>query len=190
MRHLLPRNMVCDRVVRCIPVRKIHPLALLALLASVFLLSLMMAANSRAEEQNTSQAIGVNNYEVDGVEVALLSVRRISDGSLTVKWEYRNKTGQPKKLGASFSGMGSSEAYSLVWHAYLADARNKMKYPVAKDERGDPVAGKHAPGKVVVLGPKKTISTWAKFISVPPEVKKISVFIPGVDPFEDVAISE
>jgi hypothetical protein len=33
------------------------------------------------------------------------------------------------------------------------------------------------------------MGTWAKFI-VPPEVKKISVFVPGVQPFEDVEISE
>jgi hypothetical protein len=63
--------------------------------------------------------IAVNDYEVDGVE-ALLSVNRISDGSLTVKWEYRNETNAPKRPGESFDGMGSTEAYSLVWHAYLA----------------------------------------------------------------------
>jgi len=147
-------------------------------------------AQAAPEDQAGSHAIAVSNYEVDGVQVALLSVRRLSDGSLTVKWEYRNKTDQPKKLGESFEGMGSSEAYSLVWHAYLADSKNKMKYPVAKDDRGEPVAGRHAGRKVVVLGAGKTLGTWAKFISVPSEVKKISIFIPGTDPFEDVDISE
>jgi hypothetical protein len=143
-----------------------------------------------AEEQKSDQPVAINDYEVDGVEVGLLSVKRISDGSLTVKWEYRNKTNEAKRLGENFDGMGSSEAYSLVWHAYLADSRNKVKYPVAKDQRGNPVAGRHGPRKVVVLEPKQTMSTWAKFINVPPDVKKISVFIPGVQPFEDVEISE
>lgn len=77
--------------------------------------------------QKSDQPIAVNDYEVDGVPVALLSVKRISDGSLTVKWEYRNKTNEPKPLGESFDEMGSSEAYSLVWHAYLADSRHKIK---------------------------------------------------------------
>jgi len=136
-------------------------------------------------------AIAVGDYEVAGVEVALLSVKRVSDGTLTVKWEYRNTTDQPKKLGESFKGMGWSEPFSLVYDAYLVDARNRMKYPVVKDTRGDLVAGKH-PGrsKVVVLGPKQTLGTWAKFIAVPAEVTKISVFIPGVQPFEDVAIGD
>jgi hypothetical protein len=40
------------------------------------------------------------------------------------------------------------------------------------------------------LGPGKVLGTWAKFIAVPPEVKKISVFIPGVQPFEDVEITD
>jgi hypothetical protein len=104
---------------------------------------------------------------VDGVEVALLSVKRISDGSLTVKWEYRDRTHEPKRLGESFDGMGSSEAYTLVWHAYLADSRNKIKYPMAKDQRGTPVAGRHGPRKVVLVEPKQTMGTWAKFINVP-----------------------
>jgi hypothetical protein len=142
-------------------------------------------------EKGPAPTLAVGDYEVEGVEVALLSVKRVSDGTLTVKWEYRNQTDQPEKLGESFKGMGWSEPFSLVYDAYLVDARNRMKYPVVKDTKGNLVAGKH-PGnrKVVVLGPKKTLGTWAKFIAVPPEVKKISVFIPGAQPFEDVPIGD
>jgi hypothetical protein len=136
-------------------------------------------------------ALGVGDYEVDGVEVALLSVKRVSDGTLTVKWEYRNKAEKPEKLGESFKGMGWSEPFSLVYDAYLVDARNRMKYPVVKDTKGNLVAGKHGgKGKVFVLEPGRTLVTWAKFIAVPPDVKKISVFIPGVAPFEDVPIGD
>lgn len=132
--------------------------------------------------------LGVSDYEVEGVKVVLQSVRRMSDGTLTVKWEYRNETREPRKLGESFEGMGSSEAYSLSWHAYLADGATRTKFPLAKDPRGTPVAGAHAPGKVVVLGPRKTLSTWAKFLGVPERTRVISVFIPGCQPFEDVPI--
>lgn len=59
-------------------------------------------------------------------------------------------------------------------------SRNKTKYPVAKDQRGTPVGGRHGPRKVILLEPKQIMSTWAKFINVPPEMKEISVFIPGV----------
>jgi hypothetical protein len=148
-------------------------------------------APGTAEKGSARAAIATADYEVPGVEVALLSVKRVSDGTLTVKWEYRNTTDQPEKLGESFKGMGWSEPYSLVYDAYLLDVANKMKYPVLKDTRGDLVAGKH-PGqrKVVVLGPKQTLGTWAKFMAVPASVRTISVFIPGTQPFEDVAIGD
>ena len=70
-------------------------------------------------------------------------------------------------------------------------ARNQTKYSVLKDTKGDLVAGKH-PGtrKVFVLSPKKTLGEWAKFMAPPADAKKISVFIPGTQPFEDVPISE
>lgn len=136
-------------------------------------------------------ALATGDYEVEGVEVALLSVKRVSDGTLTVKWEYRNKTDKPAKLGESFKGMGWSEPFSLVYDAYLVDARNRMKYPVVKDTKGNLVAGKHGgKGKVFVLEPHKALGTWAKFIAVPADVHKISVFIPGVAPFEDVPIAD
>jgi hypothetical protein len=167
-------------------------LAAISILCAAAVAGTVWAYQTKTSTDKSAEqsALAVNDYEVDGVEVALLSVKRISDGTITVKWQYRNKTDQPKRLGESFEGMGSSEAFSLVWHAYLVDARNKTKYPVVKDQRGEPVAGKHGPRKVVVLGPKQTMNTWAKFIAVPPEVKKISVFIPGTQPFEDVAIEE
>jgi hypothetical protein len=148
------------------------------------------AAAPPADPGGAAPAIAVGDYEVEGVEVDLLSVKRVGDGTLTVKWEYRNKTDQPKKLGASFKGMGWSEPFSLVYDAYLVDARNRMKYPVVRDTRGDLVAGKHGGRKVVVLEPRKTLGTWAKFMAVPAEVSKISVFIPGTQPFEDVAIGQ
>jgi hypothetical protein len=87
--------------------------------------------------------------------------------------------------------MGWSEPFSLVYDAYLVDARNKMRYPVLKDTEGNLVAGKHGGhGKVFVLEPKKTLGTWAKFMAVPAGVKMISVFIPGAQPFEDVPIGD
>ena len=55
----------------------------------------------------------------------LLSLKRSSDGTLTVKWEYRNKTDQPKRLGEPFDAIGSSEPFSPVWYAYLVEAKGE-----------------------------------------------------------------
>ena len=135
--------------------------------------------------------LGVHDYEVDGVEVALLSAVRSSGDTITLRWQYRNKTDQPKEIGKSFQGMGSSEAFSLVWAAYMLDVSTKKRYGVLEDSSGHPVAASHGGGKVVVLEPKGTTSVWAKFAAPPAAVQHIAVFVPGVvEPFEDVPLGE
>jgi len=74
--------------------------------------------------------------------------------------------------------------------AYPTDIRNNTKYPLLKDTRGEPVGSAHAGGKAVTLKPKQTLNQWAKFRTPSKDTTKISVYIPGVQPFEDVAISE
>jgi hypothetical protein len=161
--------------------------------AALFLLAAsgwrLSAGQTVAAVTTGDKPIATSEYEVDGVEVALLSVNRVADGTITVKWEYRNKTDAPKELGASFTGMGSSEAFSLNYYAYLTDARARTKYPVLRDERGVPVAARHAGRKVVTLGARKSLSTWAKFGAPPVGVARISIFIPGAQPFEEITIA-
>lgn len=164
--------------------------ALLAGAGALLIAAGSLAAGGRhANPEGAQKALGVHAYEVDGVEVALVSVERTSGGTITVRWQYRNTTAQPKKLGESFTGMGSSEAYSLEWDAYVVDTGARMKYPVLKDTRGEPVGTRHGGRKVVVLPAKETTTVWAKFL-VPDTVKMVTVFLPGVEPFEDIKIAE
>jgi hypothetical protein len=123
------------------------------------------------------------------VEVALLSAVRSSGDTITLRWQYRNKTDEARKIGESFHGMGSSEAFSLDWDAYIVDVGARMQYHVLKDSTGNPVAARHGGNKVVVLGPKGTTSVWAKFTAPPAAVQHVTVFVAGVEPFEDVPIS-
>jgi hypothetical protein len=85
--------------------------------------------------------------------------------------------------------MGSSEAFSLVWDAYVVDPMARMKYPILKDTRGTPVGARHAGRKVVTLAGKGTTSVWAKF-AVPVSAAKLTVYLPGTEPFENVTASE
>jgi len=43
-------------------------------------------------------AIAVQDHEVEGVEVALLEVKRASGNTVTIRWQYRNKTAEKKPL--------------------------------------------------------------------------------------------
>lgn len=130
------------------------------------------------------------DYEVDGVKVAVVSLKRIPGDKLELRWQYTNTTALPKTLGESFSGMGSSEAYSLTWGAYVIDPANNLKYDILKLPNGEPVAGSHGPGKRFVLGPHKTYTTWAQLVAPPASVKTVSVVIPGVEPFTSIAIAQ
>jgi len=40
------------------------------------------------------------------------------------------------------------------------------------------------------LAPKETVSTWAKFPAPPADVEKVTLYLPGAPPFEDVAIGK
>ena len=98
----------------------------------VFLLVILATAQVNGQKTElkakpTDPCCGIHSYEVDGVKVALMSVERNNVNEITVRWQYRNTTGEPKKIGESFHGMGSSEAFSLVWDAYVVDPIAKIK---------------------------------------------------------------
>lgn len=157
----------------------------------VFAVFLAVASATTAQKTTPSAksnepCCGTHAYEVDGVEVSLMSVERVNPNEITVRWKYQNTTSSPKNIGASFHGMGSSEAFSLVWDAYVADPIAKLKFPILKDDRGTPVGYKHGGRKVVTLPPKEALSVWAKF-QVPENVGKMSVYLPGTEPFENVS---
>jgi len=133
--------------------------------------------------------LGVQEHEVGGVDVVLLEVKRTSGDTLTLKWQFRNKTQESKDLT---KGGGSwSDPYLLSLSAYLIDPANRKKYLLVKDESGNPIAAKHETKQWhISLAPGQTLTTWAKFPAPPANVEKVSVYLPGVVPFEDIVISK
>ena len=159
-------------------------------LALIFTLAAIPANGQKSAPaaKTTEPCCGIHAYEVDGVEVALMSVERNNPNEITVRWQYRNTTGEPKKIGESFHGMGSSEAFSLVWDAYVVDPIAKLKFPILKDDKGTPAGARHEGRKTVTLTAKETKSVWAKF-QVPESHEKLTVYLPGTEPFENVTVS-
>ena len=141
-----------------------------------------------ANAQTDPKPIAIHEHEISGVDVALIEVSRTGPETVTVKWEYRNKTKAPIPLATHSSGW--SDPYRLSWDTYLTDEATNAKFPVLKDSDGHPIAAVH--GKTfdkIVLGTVKPLKTWAKY-NVPANVKKVTVVITGVEPFERVAIGE
>jgi hypothetical protein len=96
------------------------PASLLIGILVVFLAATSVAAGQTMppKAQPVRACCGTHPYEVDGVEVTLISAERVNPNEITLRWRYQNTTGAPKDIGGSFHGMGSSEAFTLVWDAY------------------------------------------------------------------------
>jgi hypothetical protein len=100
---------------------------------------------------------------------------------LTIKFKYTN-AGSDK---VEIARLGQYSHDNVLDHVYYIDAKNKKKYLVVKD------AEKKALGtnlKYFTLAPGESKAAWGKFPEPPADVQKISVYLPGAPPFEDVPI--
>ena len=123
----------------------------------------------------------------NGLDVALLSVKRASDNTLNVKWRYINRTDDEITLCKLGSAVNCHPANGSSWLAnvYIVDNANQKKHLVVKAD-GNPMTTKvRHPTK---LSPGSTYKVWAKFPAPPVEVDSVSVYIPGTAPIEDVRI--
>ena len=136
-------------------------------------------------------AIATQESDVAGVDASILDVKRTGADTLTVRWQYRNKTAEQKELMKSLTYIVNTWAYGLAAETYLVDPVNKKKYLVVKDAEGFPLAAKlDSTSTNLVLPANQTLTTWAKFPAPPADVSKITVYVPRVAPFEDVPISK
>lgn len=136
-------------------------------------------------------AVATQESDVAGVEAAILEVKRAGADTVTVRWQYRNKTAEQKELIKSLTYIVNTWEYGLAAEAYLVDPVNRKKYLVVKDAQGFPLAAKVEPTSYsLMLAANQTLTTWAKFPAPPENVLKISVYVPRVPPFEDVPISK
>jgi len=123
----------------------------------------------------------VEETEWSDVTAELTSVERTSGNMLTIKFKYTN-AGSDK---VEIARLGQYNHDNVLDHVYYIDAKNKKKYLVVKD------AEKKAIGtnlKYFTLAAGETKSAWGKFPEPPADVQKISIYLPGAPPFEDVPI--
>jgi hypothetical protein len=141
-------------------------------------------APSSAAAPITTGAL-IQDHET-GVEVTLLEARRTAGDSVTVKWRYRNTLSNGVKILQG--GSSWSEVYKLTMGAFFIDPVNKKKYLVITDAENIPLSSKHGDWQGYTLAPGQTLGSWARFPAPPANVDKITITLPGVPPFEDVAI--
>lgn len=114
----------------------------------------------------------------------LLEVKRVSGGSLTVRWRVVNAAGQS-------GGLVAAEPKKIVYNysypqLYYTDPAENKKYQYLTDSGGRQLIqvyeGEYSPGQ--------QRGNWAKFPAPPATSKKITIHIPNFPPFEDIPVAE
>jgi hypothetical protein len=155
------------------------------------LITFVILCGVLAVAPNVSRAanLGVHDYSTAGVQVILLSVKRTSDGYLTLRWAYHNTTGSSQTIGKDSGAQSATNGpWSLAWDVYVI--AGGAQYALIKNPTV--LAGTHsgnAGDPTYALGPHQTFTTWAKVSAPGSAVKTVTVVIRGADPFEDIPIS-
>jgi hypothetical protein len=113
--------------------------------------------------------------------VAEVTEFRRKGNTLTARVRLRNQGGEKAQPEVKYD------------EVYLMDLAAGKKYQVLADEGGSYIAalrsgwkdrwyGELAPGQGQLL--------WMKFPAPPPEVRSVTLQVPGVPPFEDLAIQD
>jgi hypothetical protein len=76
---------------------------------------------------------------------------------------------------------------------YVMDLAAGKKYEVLKDEKGTSIAALSSGWSnrwYDKLAPGQSFTMWMKFPAPPPDVKSVTLHVPGMPPFEDVPIQD
>ncbi|KZR83511.1 hypothetical protein PMIT1342_00303 [Prochlorococcus marinus str. MIT 1342] len=119
----------------------------------------------------------------NGLDVALLRVKRSSDNTLTLQWRYINNTDQEVTLCNSHCWTNLRSSW--LADSYIVDNVNQKKHLVVKADKNPMTTKVNSPTK---LNPGSSYKVWAKFPAPPVEVESVSIYIPGTVPIEDVRI--
>ena len=108
--------------------------------------------------------------------------------------EFRRK-GNTLTAKVRLRNQGSAEAKAEVIYkeVYLMDLGAGKKYQVLQDEKGAYIAGLRSGWNdrwYGDLAPGESYTLWVKFPAPPAEVKAVTLQVPGVPPFEDLAIQD
>ena len=108
--------------------------------------------------------------------------------------EFRRK-GSTLTVRVVLRNQGNVDAEPDIHYneVYVMDLGAGKKYEVLKDEKGAYIAALHTGWNnrwYEKLAPGASYTIWIKFPAPPPEVKAVTLQLPGVPPFEDVPIQD
>ncbi|HEV8631421.1 MAG TPA: hypothetical protein VGV61_13970 [Thermoanaerobaculia bacterium] len=127
-----------------------------------------------------AQVIASQDTNWAGVVAEVLEFRR-KGNTLTAKVRLRNGGPDKRQVEVKYD------------ETYLMDTGNAKKYEVLRDEKGTYIAALRsgwADRWYDTLEPTESYLLWIKFPAPPPEVKAVTLQVPGTPPFEDLAIQD
>ena len=139
----------------------------------IVLLAVVSYTRAWAAEPLQTQMSMSGDMDVDVLKASIL------DNIFTVVLVYRNNGKAEEKIYYDFAGV------------YFIDDTEKKKYHVLKDSNnkwiGAPMNSAGDISRKIAAGGKQLV--WFKFPAPPATVKSINLVIPGVLPFEELAVS-
>lgn len=158
------------------------------------------AAAPVAAAPAAAAALAVHDHDLyPGLQVAITSIKRTPENTLTLRWDMINTTDQPiimEDMRNSYEDMPDN----LYREISLLDLTNRKKYTALRDS-----AGRHV-GRAVklqrnatsgstiaedmLIPAKSKMSFWLKFPALPREVQSIGVEVNGVEPFGQMPITD
>ncbi|MDQ6801893.1 MAG: hypothetical protein M3041_13760 [Acidobacteriota bacterium] len=134
-------------------------------------------------------AVASTEGETPGVRIDVTELKRMSGGTINLKWVVVNNSAERFSRTSEFFGDRnvSADHYHDVSGVHLIDPVNKKKYFVVTDAEKKCVCSKDIFDR---LEPGVKANLWAKFPAPPPEVTKVTIEIPHFQPMDDVPISQ
>jgi hypothetical protein len=139
-----------------------------------------VAAPGAAAPAGGGTALAREDTKWSGVVAEVTEFRR-KGSTLTAKVRFRNQ------------GAAPADVEVLLPEVYVMDAAAGKKYSVLKDETGAFIAALHPGWKdrwYDRISPGEEMVLWVKLPAPPLEVKAVTFQVPGVPPFDDLAIQD
>lgn len=154
-----------------------------SLLAICVVVSMLFLLNGTLWAQ---KPLGAADGETPDVRVEVTELKRVSGGTLNLKFVMINDSDKKVGFGYSFADRDHEGIdFSSIGGVHLIDAVGKKKYFVVRDSEKKCVCSQ----KLKDLQSKSRMNLWAKFPAPPEDVQKITVVIPHFQPIDDVPIS-
>ena len=140
----------------------------------------------QAQTSAPSAVLATADGEAPGLRVEVMELKRVSGGTVNLKFVMINDSGKSVDFGYSFVDRSHDVVdFKSIGGVHLIDAAGKKKYFVVRDSGKKCVCSQNLKD----LQPKSRMNLWAKFPAPPENVEKISVVIPHFMPMDDVPIS-